>query len=309
MRTTATRLATAIALGSSCLASQTVEARAIRIDDGLAVGASGSWSDAGFFVDTPFLLGFDLAFLGFTADTVVVHANGSISLRDGATLLGSITAATINAPFAGGSAWDETSPLGPIADIGSDSITDALRIVWQSEDDGSQSQISLFAAASGDSFIEFNYWDGFNFDLGLNISETDTPLGLIANAANVEQFNLRSYIAANQSACLESWGAFDDNNLPDPNLPAPGDGCTAYFPNANLTAVDTLLPTAFQVANGGTAEEFNPVANYRYVVHYAAATTPPPPQTVPEPTTLSLLLGGLALVAAQHRRARRSVGS
>jgi hypothetical protein len=300
MKKTALHVAVSIAMCSALLVSTALEARPIRIDDGLAQGASGSWQNADFIEDSPFALGFGVAFLGGTANTVVVNGSGGISLFDGATLLGSITAASVTAP-AGGSAWDETLGFNPIPNVDALAIVDAFRVVWQSGDDGSQSQIALFTASNGDSFIELNYWDGFNFDFGINISESDSPLGLITNAASVEQFNLRSHVGANQAGCLTSWGAFDDNTLPDPALPTPGTGCTGYFPNGDLTGATTLLPPAFQVANGGTAEQFNPVANYRYVVRYAAGTTTPP-TSVPEPGTLTLLLSGLLLTAAARWR-------
>jgi len=99
-------------------------------------------------------------------------------------------------------------------------------------------------------------------------------------------------------------GSFDDDTLPDPSTPTPGTGCTASFVDGVFS--DTLLPPSFQVANGGTAEEFNPVANYRYLVRLTGTTTPPPPPTqVPEPSMLSLLLAGLAMAALGWRRRLR----
>ena len=295
------KLSVRLAIASSLLLAFSLQAKPIRIDDGLAVGASGSWVSLDFTEGLPLSLGFDLAFLGGTADTIVINGVGGIELRAGSTALGSITAYGVPGS-SGGSEWISTV-LQPLEPVDGHAITDALRISWQSSDDNSQSQLALFTADNGDSFIEFNYWDGFDFDAGLNISESGADLGVIRNAGGIAQFDLRSYLDANDAACLTTWGAFDDNSFPppDPTLPTPGTGCTAYFPDGDATTFSKLLPPSFQVANGGTAEDFNPVANYRFLIHYAAGSTLPPTE-VSEPADLALLLVGLGLMIATLAR-------
>lgn len=291
------RSSIAMALGYALLAAPALHAKPIRIDDGLAIGASGAWQPVlGLTFDTQTSLGLNLGFFGGTADTVSVNANGGISLFGGGVQLGSITAYGVLAEFPDAYVFDETL-ANPLPPVDGQAVTDAFRVRW-SLANGFESQLALFTAANGDSFVEFNYWDGFNLSDGLDLSGSSAALGVISNTAGT-QFDLGSYLTANQSGCLATLGAFNDDTLPDPSTPTPGTGCTAYFVDGAFSS--TLLPPSFQVANAGTAEEFNPVANYRYLVRLTGATTPPPTQ-VPEPSVLSLLLGSLAVSGFGWRR-------
>ena len=292
------------ALGYSLLATPALQAKPIRIDDGLAIGASGAWTQLdGVTFDTQVSLGLNLGFFGGTADSFSVNSSGALSLFGGATQLGSITPG-VAGDFASAFIFDSTI-ANPLQPVDGQAITDGFRATWTLSN-GFESQLALFSVANGDSFIEFNYWDGFDLEAGLDVSGVINPIiGLISNTAG-PQFNLATYLAGNQAGCLSTFGAYNDATPPNATEPTQGTGCTAYFVDGTFSS--TTLPPSFQVANGGTAEDFNPVANYRYLVRYSASGTPPPPppDQVPEPSVLSLLLAGLAMMALSWRRRLRA---
>jgi hypothetical protein len=294
MKKTALHAAVSIALGSALLLSTAAEARPIRIDDGTEVGSSGSWFPIPD-LSVPLTIGFELSFLGQTADSLEID-DGGIRLFNGAVEVGSILAFGDGlSPVASAHEWVTLDqPIGPVNGV---DITDAFRVLFRSTDalKPITSQLAFFKAANGDSFIEFNYDDG-NASEGFDFSG-GPAFGVISDGTT--QFDLRSWVSANQSGCLGHWGAFDDLTPPELN----SSECTAYFANGDLTSVGPL-PLAFVAENGGSPDpSSNPIANYRYVVRYAAGTTQPP-TPVPAPATLTLLLSGLVLTAAARSRKR-----
>jgi hypothetical protein len=302
--TTMSNKASWVAAGLAfCVLSTPAFGRGIRIDDGFSSGNSGVWipqSDTatfGEFLD----IGWELDFFGTVANSVLVNADGSLSFFNNANtnLLGAITPLQNGTPFEFSTYGRAVEPgSDPLPPLNGDAIENAFRILWQNED-GFEAQLALFGLASGTTLIEFNYWDDVDFDVGFSsgIDVSGATVGLINTVGGGTQFDLLNYLTTNQQNCVSTLGADDG----DPETPASGTGCTAYFVDGVFAS--NTLPDPFVRANGGTADNDDPIADYRYLLSYAGTVTPPPTQ-VPEPGMLSLLGIGLAMLAIGRRRGR-----
>jgi hypothetical protein len=242
-------------------------------------------------------IGWEFDFFGIVANSVLVNADGSLSFYNNANtnLLGAITPLQNASTFAFADYGRAVEPLSdPLPPLNGDVIENAFRILWQN-DTGFQAQLALFGLESGGSLIEFNYWEGFN-ELPIDISGPGNTVGLITTVAGGTQFNLLNYVTANQPGCVGTFG-IDDGD------PETSSGCTAYFVDSVFTS--NALPEPFVRANGGSAANDDPLADFRYLLSYAGSVTPPVP--VPEPSMLSLLAIGIVTLAIGRRRARASV--
>jgi hypothetical protein len=286
------KIAAAVALVCTIAAAPLVSAKPIRFDDGTASGNSGIWDPQTAVLPsfgTQLDLGFNLNFFGTTAAKLQVDTTGVELLDSGGGQLGSITVLGIpgDAAVYGASVSATSDPLPPLDGV---AITDAFRVTWQlnSPDLQFQAQIALFQLANGDSLFEFNYASDL---AGLNLPIAGVDVGLINPLAG-GGFNLLDALAGN--ACLSHFGGEQAD-----------DGCTGYFAGQPIAAVAGGLPSQFIFTNGGDALN-DEVADFRYLVRFGNGTVTPPTTTVPEPTTWSLLLAGVAaLLAAKRRRSAR----